>query len=56
MASIIFKAQKLALSIKKSIKGHYLGDASLIKILYEDKYDCCYDDELEDSYYLTYKD
>ena len=53
MKSITPKALNLALSIKKSIKDHYLGDASFIKILYEDEYDD--DDELE-NYYLTYKD
>ena len=52
MKSITPKALNLALSIKKSIKDHYLGDASFIKILYEDEYDD--DDELE-NYYLTYK-
>ena len=51
MKSITPKALNLALSIKKSIKDHYLGDASFIKILYEDEYDD--DDELE-NYYLTY--
>ena len=53
MKSITPKALNLSLSIKKSIKDHYLGDASFIKILYEDEYDD--DDELE-NYYLTYKD
>ena len=52
MKSITPKALKLALSIKKSIKDHYLGDADLIRLLYEDEYD----DELENYYYLTYKD
>lgn len=51
MKSITPKALELALNIKKSIKEHYLGDANLIKILYEDEYD-----ELEKYYYLTYKD
>ena len=53
MKSIISKALKLSISIKKSIKEHYLEDVSFIKILYEDEYD---DDELENYYYLTYKD
>ena len=53
MKSITPKALNLALSIKKSIKDHYLSDASFIKILYEDEYDD--DDDLE-NYYLTYKD
>ena len=52
MKSIISKALKLALSIKKGIKERYLGDANFIRFLYEDEYD----DELEDYYYLTYKD
>ena len=45
MKSITPKALNLALSIKKSIKDHYLSDASFIKILYEDEYDD--EDELE---------
>ena len=52
MKSITPKALKLALSIKKSIKDHYLGDAYFIRLSYEDEYD----DELENYYYLTYKD
>lgn len=50
MKSITPKALELALNIKKGIKEHYLGDANLIKILYEDEYD-----ELEKYYYLTYR-
>ena len=53
MKSITPKALNLALSIKKSIKDHYLSDVSFIEILYEDEYDD--DDDLE-NYYLTYKD
>lgn len=54
MKSITSKAQKLALSIKKSIKDHYLNDALLLKEIHDDK--DIYDDELENYYYLTYKD
>lgn len=54
MKSITSKAQKLALSIKKSIKDHYLNDALLLKEIHDDK--DIYDDELENCYYLTYKD
>ena len=52
MKSIISKALKLALSIKKGIKEHYLGDANFIRLLYEDEYD----EELENYFYLTFKD
>ena len=54
MKSITPKAIKLALSIKKSIKDHYLNDASLLEEIhyYKD-----IDGEIEKCYYyLTYKD
>lgn len=54
MKSITSKAQKLALSIKLSIKDHSLNDALLLKEIHDDK--DIYDDELENYYYLTYKD
>ena len=53
MKSITSKALKLSLSIKKSIRDHYLGDASFIEMIYEGEYN---NDELENYYYLTYKD
>ena len=53
MKSITSKAQKLALSIKKSIKDHYLNDAILLEEIHDDK---DINDELENYYYLTYKD
>ena len=55
MRSITPRALKLALSIKKSIKDHYLVEASLVKLLYEDR-DKGEDVPLEEYYYITYKD
>ena len=37
MKSITSKAQNLALSIKKSIKDHYLNDASLLEEIHDNK-------------------
>lgn len=53
MKSITSKAQKSALSIKKSIKDHYLNDASLLEAIHGDK---DINDKLENYFYLTYKD
>lgn len=53
MKSITSKAQKLALIIKKGIKDHYLNDALLLEGIHDDK---DINDELENYYYLTYKD
>ena len=53
MVSITSKAQNLALSIKKSIKDHYLNDALVLEEIHDDK---DINDELENYYYLTYKD
>ena len=37
MVSITSKAQNLALSIKKSIKDHYLNDALVLEEIHDDK-------------------
>ena len=53
MKSITSTYQKLALNIKKSIKDHYQNDGSLLKEL---NYNRGINDELEEYFYLTYKD
>ena len=55
MSNQLSRALKLALSIKNSIKDHYLVEATLVKLLYKDR-DNGEDVPLEDYYYITYKD